>query len=279
MRFSLFLTAVLIAPSADATCIPAKTFTNFNTIESPGAYYYIHWFDTAVTSDDIVARFWQSGTRAASNEGNYDDADWLLDSSYYPGQDLWYLNGNLGHAGVVGCPVGSLTVVANNTRTGGWLMATIDETRPRSVSFDYSRLATDFDGFEQRLNITATSRAGGEVFATLFVPDPTGAVYGGGASVTSIGVYSIFADRGSTPSRDVSSGWMLEASVPGAGGFVDVAVVCSDSVKNQYLAMGIEADGVAPTHVGIPREIECSPNLAEPKFKLVPRHDPPKSRK
>ena len=283
LTLTLALAASMIALPAAANCIPAKTFTNFNTIETPGAYLYIHWFDTAVTSDDIVGRFWQTGNRAASNEGTYDDAAWLLDSYYYPGQDLWYLNGNLGDAGVIGCPAGSLTVAATNTRTAGWFMATIDETPPRSVTFDYSRLGTDFNALEQRLTIVSSSRLGPDVVVTVSVPDPSVAVYGGGASVTSIGVYSLVADRGTTPSKDISAGWTLVSTVPGTGGFVDLPVNCADVATNQFLAMGIEVDGVPPTHVGHAREIECNPNLADPKFKIIQRPDrsgrtPPKRR-
>ena len=99
---------MLAATSTSATCIPAKNFANFNTIESPGSYYYIHFGDVTVTNSDFIGRFWESGNRAGKNEGTYDDADWLRESYYYPGTDSWYLNGNLGDEGVMGCPVISL---------------------------------------------------------------------------------------------------------------------------------------------------------------------------
>jgi hypothetical protein len=270
----IFLFVVMFAAvgSVSALCIPAKTFTNYNTIEVAGAYYYILWGDPSTTSDDIDARFWETNNRAGSNEGSYDDALWLPESIYYPGQDLWYLNGVLSSAGVFGCPKEGLTVVGTNSKTGTFFAASIDETPGRSVDFDFSRMLMDFPTAPMASpRLVASSRTGTDINLTVQVDDASAGVFGGAdAAITDVVIYSAVSP-GST--EIAAGGWIEIGRIGSAAGQTSVVVDCSaEPPIQQSVGAGMQIGGVDPTHVSPQQSlVECDGNLADPgRGKLVP---------
>ena len=243
-----------------ANCIPGKSFTNFNTIENPGAYYYIHFGDVTINATDLVARFWQTDNRGAANEDMYDDSLWLLDSPYFPATDQWYLNGHLGAAGVRGCPLDSLTLVIEDQKNGQFVAMAVLEDLPRSVEYDYSKLGTDMQAIAipqpQLSNVTFV---GPEAIFDLTVNDASDGIYnldtGDGADITQVIIYQAI-----NPSSMaiVASDWQQIGSTTNGGSAFGLVADCLDPGDQPAIAVGMEINGVPPTIVGVASFIDCS---------------------
>ena len=275
LLFATVIVLLIAVLPVSANCAPAKTFTMYNTIETPGAYYYILWGDTSVTSDDIDARFWETGNRSGANEGTYDDSEWLIDSLYYPGTDLWYLNGNLGAAGVSGCPNTSLTVVGTNSKTGTFFSAVIEETPPRSQTYDYSRLLTDFPTVAMPPpRIISSTRTGTDVNISVQIDDASAGVFGGaGAEISDVVIYQAV----SPTSTDIASGWVEIGRIGGPAGTTSVLVDCSDPNVQASIGAGLAISNVDPINVGPDQSlVECDAHLADPgRGRSIDRPDKP----
>jgi len=275
---------VCFSSVAFATCIPQKTFTNFNTVENPGSYYYVPFGDLSITSADFVGRFWETGNRSGVNEGSYDDALWLLDSYYFPGTDKWYLNGNLGDGGVAGCPVISMTLTVEDQKNGQFVSMAIFEDLPRTVTYDFSKIGADTPLVPiPRPRLTRTQRLGdGNVEVDIAADDASAGVFNGdtssNADITSHVIYVANVTNGTVPTDPfdhdvVSGGWTQLAVAANGGSALGVVIDCQDASTDRAVAAGMEIDGVAPTTVGARTIVECDSNLADPsgKFKLIDR--------
>jgi hypothetical protein len=262
----LILLFVTGATVVTATCIPAKTFANFNTIEDPGAYFYIRFNDPTITELNMLGRFWQTSNRGTANEGAYDNTNWLVDSYYYPNTDSWYLNGNLASAGVNGCPATSLTVMVEDQKNGKFVAMAILEDVGRSVDFDFSKGGMDTPTVPiPRPRLTNLMRQGLDVVFDLSVDDASAGVYNfdtvGGAEITSVVIYEAV----NPVSLDITiGGWTMIGSTTNGGSVSGLAADCSDTANNTSVAAGVEINGIAPMTVGQATLIECSTNLADP---------------
>ena len=266
--------AVFAAGNASAACVPSQSFGSFI---SAGDYMYLNFSqaNTPDASTGITGSFYLPGAKASNNSGSYDVSLWLLKYAAYATLDNWYLYGGNGAGGVVGCPSPNMTFELwaqgdNNQRT--FLM--VNTTRNVGV-FDYemgsAKCGTNFAvaGPAPVYRVTSSSRSGNTVNTSGNIPAPT-IVNCDGASndPTAINVYT--QTSATEPSSDVSAGWTLAGSVSGAGGSFSVDADCSDTNADVWVATGIVAGG-DPLVLGPATAIECDPNLADPRIRVIDR--------
>lgn len=260
----------LLAPSALAGCIPPKTFSTWNALQ--GVYKYIYFGDASGDSSHLVGSFWQTDNPATNNQA-YAVQEWLLDNYYFPMQDSWYLNGNLG-AAEPDCIFGHMTLEASNTVTGGSFMTAVTETPGAFVDYDFSIFANiDTRGQVTQPRINSSSRNVDIVTLNVTV-DPT--VVGGEATVDNTEILVQIGPDGVPPAgRDPEVGWSTIGSTGGNGGTIDVDVDCSGVAPgdNAFIGVAYLSGGGRGEVSGFLSEVECDPNLADPgdRFRLIDR--------
>ena len=258
----------LLAPSAFAGCNPPKSFSTWNALE--GRYTYIYFGDASGNPDNLVGSFWQTDNPATNNQ-TYPVQEWLLDNYYFPMQDSWYLNGNLGDARP-DCPAGGMTVEASNTVTGGWFVTAADETPGGFITFDFSVYPSiDTRGVSAQPRINSSSRAADLV--TLNVTVEPGVV-GGLATIDETRIYQ-FGPTATAPTTRSPADWTQIGTIAGNGGSTDVSVDCTGFAPGDQAFVGTSyVSGGNPGQVaGILSQVECDPNLADPvdRFRLIDR--------
>lgn len=138
---------VMDCGEAAATCAIPKHFQSYGPDPQSGNYLYIHFSPTADNEiQTIVGRFWQTGSRAAANEGWYDDSAWLHSYSQPP---MWYLAGELSDGGVTGCPSNDMTVLLQTTRDNNqdaeFIIGRVTETPEGQEPFGFWRTGSDWN--------------------------------------------------------------------------------------------------------------------------------------
>lgn len=262
------LVIVATIGSANATCIPAK---DFNTWDSP-EYWYVFWGGgSAADSTLVTGNFWEAGNRTAANEGEYDASNWL---NYFPGYG-WYLQGNLGDGGVVGCPEGQLILtVTDPTPASGthfFVTSAIEDPSAR-VFFHFGGADIDFLPMPSP-QVIASSRTGTDVNVSLQFDDVGAAFYTRNVTTAADVIDSVvlYQAKGTNPGPAVD-GWTEIGRFPYAGGAIDaeVTVDCADETLT-FLAAGLSVDAFDLAHVSAAVAIECDPNLADPddKFDII----------
>ena len=234
----------LAASSASANCLPNKTLTTWGS----GGYQYVN-LPAGNNNDTVVGRFWQKGGRSLANEGTFDDTNWLR---FYAGTSKWYILGELGTAGVFGCPSGSL-IVTLDTAQGQNLTIELDETPALPNAFDLSRFDVDFAfGQKPRPQVQNSARPGGgtSITGNLIVSAQTGGLYTLGAAVAAAPTYRLVSaaaasDPGGnaalyTPGLDVTPGTPAPFSAD-----------CANTALDQWIAVQTIVDGV-PSDTGRP---------------------------
>lgn len=271
--------AALGVSTVSATCIPAKDFSSWTFTR--GAYYYVFFAaDSAVVNQagglppGMGGAFWQPGNRAGANEGTYGVAGWLGYLAPYG----WYLNGNLGDGGVVGCPTGSILVVATDPSPAGGSRTDVIITQanedPTEAPFFFTGPNLTFQPMPQP-QVTGSSRSASSVLVDLVFDDPARSFYStyGTAATEHITNIVLFSAKGADPGRDLA-GWTEIGRFPYAGGQTSApqfTVDCTDPADT-FLAAGlVMSDGFVPTHVSASIAIECDATLADPddKFDLI----------
>jgi hypothetical protein len=270
MRSVLALAALLTAgmlDAAHANCIPNKTLTSW----TGGAYGYFYVnLPTGYDNGTTIGRFWQAGARGLANEGTFDDSQWLR---LYPATSKWYILGELGTVGVLGCPTGSL-IVTLDTLGGHNLTAQVDET---AGVFDLTRFQTDFDlGSKPRPIVASASRTGGTLTAHLRIEAQGGGIYTLGTAVAATPTYRIVSALSAS-----DPGGLASAYIPGPaiapGTLVPFQFDCADPFLTPWVAVQTIVDAVGSDTVSTRTALSCQ-ILAEPSYKRVDRPAGPNRR-
>ncbi len=259
----------LSASSAMALCSPPKVFHSWDA----STYYYGYVYNYSGDMGNTVGAFWEPGARTESNEGTFTVDNWLR---YYAATSKWYITGNTGTAGVVGCPGGQIVVAISEAQgtTANFAIAQADETPTRNFHFNLANMTlTPIP----RPQITNRSRAGDIVTLDMQAVDVASGFstrFGGVAAsyITGINFYSFTGNT--DPGRDAAAWTFLrtEPYVAGATAALSVDVDCSDQLSDVFLAAGVQLTGEYNTvHLGASTIVECDPTLADPddKFDLI----------
>lgn len=278
----LALGVVVIAAGfgpAAASCIPDRIFANWS--EAEGATYIHFGPDAAQDNDAIVGRFWQAGSRAAGNEGTYDDSQWLYP---YPAgaDDHWSFHGFAGAAGVVGCPRGEMILAVQDVSADGKdalvAVGRVTEIPALVPEYDFARIHSDWTALSIPMPVpTRMRRAGGSLRVDLSLGDLGGAYYGlpGTAPDQTITAYRIVVAAGDADPGRSASAWTLARRVPYAGSATtttDLALDCRDHRASWLIAIGLEFDNgqLDSDYVGRPLVVSCNPADSNPSFGRAP---------
>ena len=269
------LAAVLVLAAATqaarANCLPNKTLTSWGS----DGYFYVN-MPAGANNINVIGRFWQTGGRAIANEGTFDDPQWLrLCPAESCGTEKWYILGELGTAGVLGCPAGSLTLTVD-TLSGHNLTVELDET-PATFAFDLSRFGTDLSfGAKPRPVVRSAHREGATIVLELGIDPQSGGIYSLGSAVAAAPTYRLMS---ATSASD--PGPLAATYTPGPiitpGTLVPFNMDCTQPGLDQWLAIQTIVDGVSSDTVGQRSRLSCN-ILAEPEYKHVDRPVRPERR-
>jgi hypothetical protein len=265
------LAALVMVPSASASCIPAQ---NASTSD-PAAGVYAYWHP-ASGNGVLVGQTWQLGAPGNWSTGN------CVDFLYFSGSDV-NLNLNLGGCGN-GCPapLSTLAVLAQNKTAVGtdFLVATVVQTPTRNNFFDYSTQGDHAMVPMPRPRVTSSARAGSTVNLNVQVPAVSDGFYGPNAASAITGYNILSAASATNPGRDAAA-YTLRSSIPAAGGGAGtgaVTVDCTNTAQDQWVVTQLVFEGgqVSSSAVSEATRVNCNPALADPKYKIVPKRGTPK---
>lgn len=265
--------AAVMAPSASASCIPAKSATNFSDTTA-------YWIPLEA-GGQLSGAAWQLGAPGSfrSDGGTVVCTDFLVEG---PGGISLALD--LGSCGA-GCPAGlsTLATLAQSSGPGGtsFLLATIVETPASSVNFDYATQGDHNMIAIPRPRVLSSSRSGTDVNLSVAIDSIAAGLFGPNAASAVTGFNILGASSTSDPGRDQAS-YSPRASAPSAGGAattVPVVVDCSNPASDQWLVTQIsfENGSVLSGAVSEATRVNCNPALANPKtpkIKVAPRATP-----
>lgn len=295
--FSAVAGAVLalaaISPVANASCSPAIPFGQVTpyAYDIFYGYHYVFMGSDAMTDyGSIVGRFWQPGQRGLHDEGPCDDSIWLV--PYPPrGGDAFYMNGalggDLGRGSCVnnGCPSDEMILLLQTKTVDGTgaKFAVGRVTQQPGAATDYNYNRTDDDWLLvpiPRPRVISSSRSGTNVIldiqfdnVAMAYHENVGPVANPATPETTVDEYRLMRFTGTAdPGRNPAS-WTLHATAANAGGatLTGVSVDCSNTAQDVFLATQLSFDNgqLLSDYVSASVRIECDPNLAEPKFKLI----------
>lgn len=264
----LALVAVIAAPIASANCLPNKTMTSWGI----GGYKYVN-LPAGSNNSNVVGKFWQAGGRSLANEGTFDDTQWLR--LYAPTQK-WYILGELGTAGVFGCPAGSL-ILTLDTASGQNLTVQLDET-PAGNAFDLSRFNVDFNlGAKPRPQVGSSARNGTNVDLSINLQAQSAGIYTLGAAVAATPAYRLVSASGTSDPGGSAAAYAAGPTLT-PGGSTPFSANCSNPAADQWIAVQSIVDGVPADTLGPRTRISCNPALANPDFKHIDRPGRPNPR-
>lgn len=274
------LAGLVLAPSASAACGSPRNANTFGSATS-------NWI-SAAGAGTTSGQTWQLGAPAAWSTGNCNSVD---QGGGFPGFIYFYggsisLNLNLAGCGV-GCP-GSLSTLAvlamNQTPTDTeFLLDTIVETPANaSANFDYGSQGNHNMIKIPRPRVLSSSRAATVVNLSVAVDSIAGGLYGPNAATAVTGFRILGKSATADPGRSASSydaaPLATIASAGGAAATTPVAVNCSNTANDQFLAVQIvfENGAILSDSVSAATRVKCDPTIANPnpKVKVAPKATP-----
>jgi hypothetical protein len=271
--------AISMVPTASASCIPAQNATTY----ANGATAYWHTSIAGADNNALVGQTWQLGAPGTwnGNGGAVPCANFL----YFSGANI-NLNLDLGSCGA-GCvaPGGTIAILAQVRGSVGteFLLATATQTTTGSAFFDYAAQGDHNMVAVSRPRVVSSSRAGALVNAQVTIPAVTGGLYGPNAASAITGYRIVGASSPTNPGRNAAAFTTTLATVPAPGGTAasatPVSVDCANIANDQWIATQInfENGAVLSSAVSEPTQIKCNPSLADPKYKIVPKKNGPKT--
>src|SRR5262245_9372290 len=268
----------LVAAPASAACIPDKAAVTYGAQPT-------YWHSANSNPGTMLGQSWQVGGPGIWNSGsgtpldcnNIDQGSGSPGFIYQiPGTDKVGLNLHMGSCGT-GCPANGATVAMaayKSTAQGTeFLIASVAETPAAAFNFDYSQQGDHNLAPLPRPRVTSSSKAGTIVTLNIAADATLGGVYGSASSVTGYRILS--AQSATEPGRNAAA-YTLRGTIGGTGGAAgtgQVTVDCGASTADIWVvtALNLENGGVAGGAVSAPTRVNCNPNLADPKFKIVPK--------
>jgi hypothetical protein len=278
-----------MTPSASAACATPRIASTYNSVLGT----FIYWHPTA-PGGTLTGQTWQLGNYAQWNDRLQGTSPACTGNLYFNGAGDVGMQLGTNTCGT-GCPSpgATLAYLAMDKGPGGtdMLLATIAEDNSRGVNWDYSQLSVNQAGGLlnmiriPRPRVTASSRAGSTVnLQVAFDAISSGAFGPGGASA--ITGYKVLGKQSALdPGHDSSTFVTTLATVTTSNGgpvaAVPVAVDCTNTAQDQWIVtqLVIENGAVGSDAVSQATRVGCNPTLAEPKFKIVPKHSVGKTNK
>ena len=253
-----------------------------------------------------IGRLWDTQNAAFSNNGlsgpNFGSLCfpvnwWRTDGT------LWYVDGALtsGACAQTGCPTRDMTVVLEDYDVNGppgingtayYVGWAVTETPPALRWYDYGLVdgvtaATTFPMLEFPLaDVLNSNRNGENVEVTVQFADQGNHVHswlnGGVAATTAIvSEWHLMKATGTSDPGRLRSNWVqIDAVAHQDGGSAKFySIPCTDTIQNEWLAVGIGFNGgsagvVDSALVGEAVALECDPNLAQPDDEIKPNFKP-----
>lgn len=283
IAFGAALLAVVagLAPSASASCLPAKSAGTYNT----GALTYTYWHSPTGNTGTLIGQFWQVGNSTASNTGNcpttFPGKGGLGTVGLYFGGPGIGLSLDLGACGN-GCVANTMGYLAQKKTSDGtqgeFLYATVAETPNGGLNFDYSVTPANPNLVViPRPRVTGSSRAGTNVNLNITVDPVSAGVFGSAAPGSVTGYRILSKSSPGDPGRDASSYDTTPlASLAGPGGATAsgaVVVDCSNTAQDRWVVTQLSFEGGLQFSnvVSGATRVGCNPLLADPHFKIIPK--------
>ena len=252
----------LAAPSASAACNPPKSLSTYNS--GTGAYSYWH---TTLVGGQLVGKIWSGAVdfTGTCNDGNQT----FLYFGATPG-DVGF-NLSLGEACVPGCPSGSLSiqVTAISGANSETITGKAPETSTGAINFDFSTSGNLPFASYPRPRVTASSRVTTNVNLNLAVDALSS--NNAGADITG---YNILSASGATDPGRLASAYTLRSSIAAPGGIAGTGaatVDCANIANDQWVVAQLVTSGGPSNTVSAATRVKCDPNLANPKYTILPK--------
>jgi hypothetical protein len=261
--------ACLISATARAHCQLPISFANYGY--DPSTYTYVHFgADARQSNDAIIGRFWEAGYRGASNEGTYDDSQWLIQEA----PDTWDFQGFLGTVGSVGCVRDEMILVLEDTTIDGsdaiFATGRVHHNGATEHQFPFW-ITGDWDAvkFPAACRVHQ-KRRGSRITVDLALDDIAAGFHGepGMVPADTLTAYTVWLARGDADPGRSPAAWTLHATIPYAGApgtLTGLEVDCSGP-GDVFIAVGVEFDHgqFGSDFVGKSTRIVCDHRLDDP---------------
>lgn len=268
---------------ASASCVPTKDFKLAFGAEN---HYLVFpaGTNTTIGGGVLKGRFWQGGARGSSNEGTLcpevsymtDDGTGITVFGQMGGDVFGVPCDN------AGCAVGSMILLIQTLSNDGTkAYYATGKVLELNSEYDYSRTGTDWQVTEiPRPRVSSSSRAGNTVNLNANFNPPTGA-HGEADSIPRNQILTGYqvvrfeglADPGRLPGAWTNIGSVIPVNESGDTPVIGLAAVCSGTTNDVFVAMRPVYDNgqFSSDYVGASTRVECDPNVADPRFKMIDR--------
>lgn len=270
---ALAVTALLMTPSASASCNPGKSAQTFSDVTA-------YWVPLEA-GGALAGAAWQLGSPGGFNStGGVVVCDGFL-SEAAGGISLAL---DLGSCGA-GCPapLSTLATLAQSKGPGGtsFLIATIVETPAATVNFNYATQGNHNMIAIPRPRVLSSSRSGDNVVLNVAIDSIAAGLFGPNAGNAVSGFVLRSAAGTSDPGRDASAypNGFTVASPGGAAATAAFTVSCANPAVDQWVVTQIQLEPGAggSSAVSAATRVNCNPALAKPvtpKIKVAPKAAP-----
>ena len=252
-----------LSPTVSAACTSTRTASTYN----PSLGTYAYWYSSILNSGALFGQTWQLGSYGTWNDrsnGPFPPCYGSLYSNGYGGISMDLYMSVCG----TGCPDPGSTLaylVMNSTCCRSeFLLATSAEDNSRILNFDYSQLGHQYLIPIPRPRVTSSSRAGTKMILQVAMDATSGGAVGVGAANAITGYTLLTRQAAIDPGRKASYYTTTPAALP-------VEVDCTDTAQDHWLVTQIifENGAVGSDAVSVATRVGCTPNLADPTFRLV----------
>lgn len=283
--FAVGLMVAMAAPSAQASCSPAKYFTQWDSIG--GCYAYVgkdatlrQDFDPnpAAPTGGMIGRLWQAGARSLANEGPICLLNsWLKDDGPY-----FHVDGGLsGDTGIgpcdpIGCVTGEMIILIETTTTDGkgsaFAVAGANPNADCSQSFDwaYTNGGTWHQIPAPNPPVAVTANVGGALTMSITFPSLADGNFSDPAitsPISSLRLMQAFGTQATPPGR-VAANWTFTGTSATSAGTQTVNFSCASAPAGQdvFFAFQPSFDNgqFLGDYVGAATQVRCNSTLSNP---------------
>lgn len=279
---ALAAVALSAATPAGAVCGISRLFGQFDSTHT--LYVYTYMPGAATDATNVIGRFWQPGLRSTQNEGTYDDSQWFV---VYPASGKQYINGNLGSAGVVGCPDGRMITLLQSKTTDGtgsvFAVGSVAATPADADWYSYARQG-NWTAIQVPQPKVSSSKAGTVLTLNFTFPDVSAGNFSDVPASQVVTAFNLMKFVGAGTAPDGGRGpaaWTLIQRVPYQGTAATLngfTFDCGTLAPGQdvFFATQLEFDNgqFLGDYVGKSQQVKCNSTQANPKFKVIDKKNP-----